>query len=337
MSELLHYSAVYSFTGFNSRMPTCSSLDPDPDLELELGSVVDVQRYPITSKSSTKYTTLVESSRAALQAMGSASFPGFIRADVIASMAEEVSDLPAHNRLEVKNLYGVNAEAYKDRDFPNGTELDRGHPLVRKFAQDVHAVANDCIPTDALINKVYNSPIVTQFLADVLGIDTLYQFDDEFQKLNIMYIYDSGNRGWHFDGSDFVVTLMLQPSLEGGEFEFSPFLRGPQIFDGKGGFTRDENYEGVRKVINGENASTFNTQVKQSAAGTLNLFYGMRSLHRVRSVFGPRKRIMSVLSYHREPNQCSTPAMNISLYGDRVREIYLRREQGEDIKHTIEE
>lgn len=255
------------------------------------------------------------------------SLPGFIREDVIGRMAEEVSDLPTHNRLEVMNLYGVNAKSYRERDFPPGTELDEGHPLVRQFAQDVHAVANDCIPPNALINQVYNSQIVAQFLADVLGIDKLYQFDDEFQKLNIMYIYDSGNRGWHFDGSDFVVTLMLQPSLEGGEFEFSPFLRGPQIFDKDGNFTRDENYEGVRRVINGEHASTFDTQVRKSKAGTLNLFYGMRSLHRVRNVFGPRKRIMSVLSYHREPLQCSTPAMNVSLYGNRVKEIYAQREQ----------
>ena len=289
-----------------------------------LDSIVNINKYPINNPTSCTYQELVEQGQLQLAQNGSMSFPGFIRDDVIEKMAHEVSELPTHHRLEIFNIYGINAMKFYERDFPYNTKLDDNHPLNRKFVQDVHAVAYDCIPHNSLINLVYHSNYLTEFLAKVLKIDKLYHFGDEFQKLNIMYIYDNGNRGWHFDGSDFVVTLMLQPSLEGGEFEFAPFLRGPQIFDDSGDFTRDENYEGVRGILNGEKG---NRQIKKSQAGTLNLFFGMRSLHRVRTVFGPRKRIMSVLSYHREPDQHCPPPMNVSLYGERVQRIYEQRER----------
>ena len=306
-------------------------------IDQNLGTIVDIEKYPIHDASASAYERLVLQCRQDLAECGSMSLPGFIRTDVIEQMAHEVSDLPTHNRLEVVNLYGVNAASYIKRDFPPDTQLDQTHPLVREFAQDVHAVANDCIPPNALIQQVYASSLLAQFLAAVLEVDKLHQFEDEFQKLNIMYMHDSGNRCWHFDGSDFVVTLMLQAALEGGEFEFSPFLRGPQVFTetstttcgGQEISTRKENYEGVRRVPDGSGASsdsnTTPTELRRPKAGTLNLFFGMRSLHRVRTVYGPRKRIMSVLSYHREPNQFCSEAMNISLYGDRVRDIYTQR------------
>ena len=43
----------------------------------------------------------------------------------------------------------------------------------------------------------------------------VYQFADPWQCLNVMYQRDAGQRSWHFDGSDFVVTLKLQNADEG--------------------------------------------------------------------------------------------------------------------------
>ena len=58
-----------------------------------------------------------------------------------------------------------------------------------------------------------------------------------------MYIKDGGSRAWHYDGSDYVVTLMLQPSEEGGEFEFAPFIRGDK--------PGDERLEAVKQLFSG--------------------------------------------------------------------------------------
>ena len=67
--------------------------------------------------------------------------------------------------------------------------------------------------------------------------------------------------------------------------------------------------------------------VKNADAGTLNLFNGLRSLHRVRTVYGPRKRIIAILSYHTEPNLKGAVQKNIKLYGERVEKIYRERGQ----------
>eukprot|EP00122_Pirum_gemmata_P003132 Pgem_evm1s2833 len=41
-----------------------------------------------------------------------------------------------------------------------------------------------------------------------------------------MYMNDFSARAWHYDNTDFVITLLLQQAKEGGEFEFAPFIRG---------------------------------------------------------------------------------------------------------------
>ena len=37
-----------------------------------------------------------------------------------------------------------------------------------------------------------------------------------------MYYSRGDEHGWHFDGADAVVTLMLQAPLAGGQFEYVP-------------------------------------------------------------------------------------------------------------------
>jgi len=54
-----------------------------------------------------------------------------------------------------------------------------------------------------------------------------------------MYYSHGDELGWHFDGADSVVTLMLQAPTAGGQFEYVPMLRSAD----------DENQEGVRRPL----------------------------------------------------------------------------------------
>ena len=47
--------------------------------------------------------------------------------------------------------------------------------------------------------------------------------------------------GWHFDRTDFAVTLSLQQCEQGGVFEYVPNLRS----------ARDENFDGVAPCADG--------------------------------------------------------------------------------------
>ena len=57
-----------------------------------------------------------------------------------------------------------------------------------------------------------------------------------------MYYLPGDELGWHFDGADFVVTLLLQAPEAGGAFEFAPMLRSED----------DRNDEGVRALLAGD-------------------------------------------------------------------------------------
>ena len=180
----------------------------------------------------------------------------------------------------------------------------------------MHAIAADQIPSDTLLRQLYDSPQVVAFLARVIGKDAIYQYDDEFQKINVMWMKDAGQRSWHYDGSDFVATLLVQQADEGGDFEFAPFIRG----EADGNKLFDERFDAVRALFGGN--YTGQHLKGRAEAGTMQLFNGLQSLHRVRCAYGPTTRISAVLSYDTNPPEdqyIRSIETNVRLYGERVR------------------
>ena len=103
----------------------------------------------------------------------------------------------------------------------------------------------------------------------------------------------------------------------GGQFEFAPFIRGePDAASG----VFDENLEDVRAFFDG---SYSGAHVKGRATqGSLQLFNGLRSLHRVKAVYGPTARISAVLSYDTKPavdQNAGSIETTVNLYGERIR------------------
>ena len=271
---------------------------------------INVDKYPIDRLSSLEGVAFIKSCREKMQQDGSLLLEGFIKSDCTAQMCSEVTGLYSHRRLEILNV--LKRDSFFDKKIYD-EELEDDHPALFQMPQDVHAVASDLIPKTSMLRQVYDLPLVMNFIAAVVGEKEIFQFNDEFQALNVMYIKDGGSRAWHYDGSDYVVTLMLQPSEEGGEFEFAPFIRGDK--------PGDERLEAVKQLFSGN----FPTKRTRCGAGALSIFNGRRSLHRVRTVFGKKIRIMSVLSYAKSPAEKSSPEKNITLYGERVARIYEQR------------
>ena len=61
--------------------------------------------------------------------------------------------------------------------------------------------------------------MVMKFLAAATGKEVMYQMADEFQNINIMYMYDGCSRAWHYDGTDTVITLLLQKPVKVQEID----------------------------------------------------------------------------------------------------------------------
>lgn len=286
-----------------------------------LAAVVDTERYPIYDLSCSTIKEVLKTCHEKLQDDGSCVIPGFIRADVIQRMCGEVNNLP--NGF----MRDASITAYQNRMTNRSTEgLADDHPYKRLWPQKVVAIANDLIPAESMLNQVYTSNIVKGFLAKIVEKDNIYNYADEFQALNVMYMPEGGERTWHYDGSDFVVTLSLQKAEEGGHFEFAPFIRGPD--DGSNPINEfqqceDEHLEDIIALWDG----TYKGRVKKLVAspGDLVVFNGMRSLHHVTPTKGSTTRINAVLSYSTVPEKeqvYGVEDVNAALYGDRVKFIY---------------
>jgi hypothetical protein len=246
-----------------------------------LAELVDVDRYPVHEPSSARGRELVDACREALRSDGAVKLDGFLRPDAVARLVEDARGLAdlGHPNDEQHNVYFSNI----DESLP---EADPRRIYVRSSQK---AVAMDLLPPDFGVRRVYESDEMTRFVGAVVDIDPLYRSADPLDGCNIT-VYERGDElGWHFDQSEFSVTLMLQRAEGGGDFEYVPMIRTPD----------DERYDAVRDVLLGARDG-----VKQliSEPATLAFFRGRYSLHRVPPVEGETPRMNSVLTYSREPD-----------------------------------
>lgn len=282
--------------------------------------MINWKNYPLHDAS--QVHLLIERCRTQLTKTGACLLRGFVDASVVPSMVREVSNLQAWHRKWPVTAYHSHGNNARSDDDNNDADVDATHPQSRLWHQDVHAVAGDRIPHRALIRQLYSSPVVKAFLAAVLDCQALYEYGDTLQCLNVMYMRDGGKRAWHYDKSDCVITVMLQPAAEGGQFQFAPFIRGHGSINAQYE-CEDEHYDDVRALFEDRwEDLPMPVHKVHAQAGDLLIFNGMRSLHRVTPVRGSIERIVAVLSYDSRPlveQTLPTQTVNDLMYGPRVK------------------
>lgn len=221
--------------------------------------------------------------------------PRFIREDVVQKMVGESLSLSslAFRSQTRKSPY----LASPDESFPIG------HPRRHVSPSSVEVVAYDHVPRTHTVRALYESDELTTFIASVLGEEKLFRYADPFGALNIAIMRNDDALGWHFDQTDFVVSLALQSSDHGGEFENAKQLRDAS----------NENYDAVSAVLNGDAASGVRTEPMQP--GTLMIFNGRLSMHRVTPIAGDAPRVVALLAYDTRPGTDSTNELKMSRYG----------------------
>jgi len=264
---------------------------------------IDLDRYPLNDLAGTAGQQLIDQTRAALEQDGSCSMPGFVHQSAIAKMAAEASTL---KHLAYPGPTEVSPYFF-NYDLGKGVELADDHPLNRKGKRNLSQVASDLIPDHHTLSRFYYSPVLTEFLAAVLG-EAVYRNQDKYQSLNISVMNAGGCQQWHFDSGRMVTTLLLQAPESGGVFEYVPELRSDE----------SENFEQVQQVLDGSS-----DRVKQLKleAGTLSLFRGHYSMHRVTEVVGNRTRIQAILGFSTAPDLQGSLDSSILHYGPRVAQL----------------
>ncbi len=269
----------------------------------ESANLIDLERYPVHLQASDEYQKLLAQTQAQLGEDGCAVLRGFVRAKAIAKLVDEADRVAdkGHRSFNKTNVYFT-------MDNPAYPET---HPLRRFFDRSNSFVPADNFGTDSHVRSIYEWPQFSAFIQMALGESRFFRYADPLADVIVNVAEEGAGFPWHFDTNNFTVTLAIQNAVKGGEFEYSPNLRTPD----------DENYSGVEAVLDGQG-----TRVKTLALqpGDLQIFRGRYSLHRVRPLFGPRKRYVAIYSYVEEPAMVGSPERTRQLYG-RVLPIHIER------------
>ena len=172
----------------------------------------------------------------------------------------------------------------------------------RQHVSSKGCVPHDLVPAASPLREIYECPRFRDFLAGVLG-HPIYPYADTLASLNIHYFNDGQELGWHYDNSSFAITLMVQPPTAGGEFEYLSNCR-----DSSQG---TEDVDQVSRLLDG----ALKPDILNMPAGTLVMFRGRDSLHRVAPAVGPRPRILITLAYNSEPGVSLSENARMMFFG----------------------
>ena len=229
--------------------------------------------------------------------------PGFLRADVLPDLVAECDAL-----AEGAFLQDVQGTPYLE--LPDPDAWPAGHPRVTWDRSAVHTVAYDRFsPAHSPLRALFEWDDLMELVSRILGRAPLYRYADPLGAMNLAVMHEGDALGWHFDQTDFVVSLAIQPSDAGGEFENVQRLRWT---DGGG---IDERYDTVARVLAGD-ARELVTTVPMTP-GTLMLFEGRWSLHRVTAVVGDTPRHVALFGYDTQPGTMSSDLLKLVRYGRR--------------------
>ncbi|MFF7709942.1 2OG-Fe(II) oxygenase [Pseudomonas sp. NPDC007930] len=256
--------------------------------------LIDLQRYPLDQPGSGAWQALVEHSRQALRAHGMFNLEGFVRAEVIAEAARQLEPAmrgESHTHSRTHNIY------FK----PQIDGLPGDHPALRRVETVSHTLCADQLQS-SLVTQVYEYPPLLVFLAAVMDKPALHLMADPLARVNVMSYREGETLNWHFDRSEFTTTLMLQAPDQGGEFQYRTDLRSDN----------DPNYAGVAELLEGRDAHVRTLRLQ---AGTLNVFRGKNTAHRVTPVRGARERMVAVFSYYERPGVLFSAEEQLGFYG----------------------
>ena len=250
--------------------------------DLDLHSVVDLD------------WSLVEKGRLQMQQAGACELPGFVRPEALDAFIDDARRLAplAHRSGGLGTVY----LGFPDETFP----LD--HPRQWLGNYGVGAVAYDLFPDDSPIRQLFEWDEFRAFVAAILGLDTIYQYADPLGALNLAVMGEGDELQWHFDQTDFVVSLALQDADDGGDFEVAPFIRDADA----------ENYDGVARVLGGARDPI---TVLPMTPGTLLVFAGRHSMHRVSPIHGTTPRLVGLFGYDSAPGTMSSELLKAVRYG----------------------
>jgi hypothetical protein len=256
--------------------------------------LVDLERFPLLDPESEASRHVIAKARRQLAESGAAELEGFLSPAGIAALARDADELAARAHSS-----GGQGTAYLE--FPDFS-LPPDHPRLHFADYAVRAVAYDITPLDSPLRRLYEWDPMKDLIEAVLERGPIYRYADPFGALNLAVMGEGDQLQWHFDQTDFVVSLAVQSAEHGGDFEVVPRIRSAQ----------DERYDDVAAVLSGDRTRVETLPMRP---GTLLVFEGRYSLHRVSPIEGSRWRHVGLLAYDTKPGTMGSDLLRADRYG----------------------
>ncbi len=256
--------------------------------------ILDLEQYPLDALSTPRGQSLLEGCRRGLTEQGMFNLEGFLRPEALERCLAEVKpplEASAFTHSRSHNIYFKKEVA----------DVPPEHPALKQFETVNHTICADQIP-GSIVCRIYEWPPLAAFLAAVTGKPNLYQMADPLARANVMAYREGEALNWHFDRSEFTTTLLLQRPDGGGAFQNRSGLRTEA----------NPNYDGVARLLAGEDDQV---ETLSLTPGTLNVFKGKYTAHRVTPVEGNEPRIVAVYSYYETPGVMFSEAERVGFYG----------------------
>lgn len=264
-------------------------------MEIDPSALINAVRYPIGDLTDPRTVAIAADCRARLATTGVAILPGFLAPDALTAMVAESACLAPDTHHQ-----DVRATPYLELPDP---DWPADHPRLTQDRSALTAIPYDDFDAHSELRALYEWDALMRFIALALGRDRLYRYDDALGALNVAAMGDGDELFWHFDQTDFVVSIALQSSDAGGDFECVSMLREPD----------DEHYDDVAVVLAGGAGHPVTTV--PMTPGTLMFFAGRQSLHRVTPIRGSVPRYVALLAYDTKPGTCSSEILRLVRYG----------------------
>ncbi len=274
-------------------------------VEINLRDFIDLGQFPIHELGNPKRQALIDHAREGLEAFGCAHIPNFLTTAAVETMrAEAMRIIDKARPADAK----INPYLTADDD-----SLPQDHPK-RTFTKRTSSFINsDELEANSLLRKIYDSDVMVHFISECLNVGPIYRWADPLGRNPYSVMHNGDYFPWHFDGNDFTVSLLVQESESGGDFEYCPNIRTAER----------ENFDGVKAVLQGERDSV---KVLKLREGDLQIFRGRYSLHRVTPTKGSRPRIIALPTYVTDPYHVNRPHHAKAFYG-RAMPIHVERER----------
>ncbi len=259
-----------------------------------IDQLINLDAYPIADLENPARLALIEEMGRSYAREGVCLMPGFLTPAAVSMMASEASSasIDAYHCDDTHNVY-------LEKD---DTDLPPDHPRRRRQVTRLDVVGCDQLLRDGVLWGLYGWDPLRDFIGEVLGYDDFHRFADPIGAMTINVMNEGDGHGWHYDEAMFTVSVMLQASEAGGQFEYVRGLRD----------SGDDNYDRLGVVLAGGASDTITIPI---TPGALLLFGGRNLLHRVTDVEGSQTRYIATLCYRDRAGITNSAAVRELFYG----------------------